>query len=83
MAKIICTMFNVVTSSGWWRLDLFHILMPDPDLRILVSEDPDLGPDPDQEAPYLTTFLKPIFASVTRLMIRFLKLCFDTNTVLS
>ncbi len=31
-------------------------LMPDPDLRFLMSEDPDLAPDPDQEAPYLTTF---------------------------
>jgi hypothetical protein len=47
---------NVVTSSGWWRLDLFHILMPDPDKRFLMSEDPDLAPDPDQEALYLTTF---------------------------
>ncbi len=54
VAKIMCK--NVVTSSGWGRLDLFHILMPDPDLRFLMSEDPDLAPDPDQEAPYLTTF---------------------------
>ncbi len=50
---------NVVTSwgvggGGGGRLDLLHILIPDPDLRFLMSEDPDLAPDPDQEAPYRT-----------------------------
>ncbi len=55
VAKIMCK--NVVTSSGGGgRLDPFLIFTPDPDLRILVSEDPDLARDPDQEAPYLTTF---------------------------
>ncbi len=33
----------------FWALQMFHILMPDPDLGFLMSADPDHAPDPHKK----------------------------------